>query len=168
MTVIEMINRDNEELSNRLSRHIDLDDLSEELGEFRLWCLDVISSGDAKEKVLYRRIEDINNLSPEIKSSLDTVRESSQNLQKVIEELMARDPNDNAWSTWLSSAQNLIRAKSLEEGQLLELIPEVFSDKDLRQMTTEFERAREYSEEIGKFQFESTPLRQAPRPDART
>lgn len=159
MDIVKMIRIDNSELLNRLVNLSEPDVERDALSAVRLWCWDALSSEVAKEKVLYRRLDQVDQLSASVREQFAEVRKRSGELKSAISELLDRDLKDYDWSEWYRSTINLFQSKNRMEDFLLDEISGRFDELELGKMVTEFERAREYEDEIGEFQARNVPHR---------
>lgn len=157
MDIIKLIKVDNEELYNRLLNLSDPDPGEDTLSEIRIWCTDALSSEVAKEKVLYRRLKEVNSLSAEFSDQLEKTEEISRRVRSAIGELFERDLKDYSWSDWYSSTLSLFRDKNKTEDLLLYDLPDYLDKTEFGKLASQFERAREHESEFAEFQVRSSP-----------
>lgn len=167
MDIIQLINQDNQELKMRAELFSAGKSASDDLTEIRQWCWDVISSEEAKVKVLYRQLLEDKSVAKGLHDRIEMIQEQSRELQAAVGELLAIDPIDRKWDEWWRSTMNLMNSKIQTEASLLNEITPYFSELDLGKMVTGFERARESNAEIGEFQYKNAPFKTTPRPHER-
>ncbi len=163
MDIFDVIRMDNRELRDELDQILTETEneprREEEPGSFQRFIWDLLSVENAKHRILFERLSEIEEFSEDA----EQLDEQKQDVIGVIEEMDALEPRDHEWPEFLASLAAALKTKWAYERELMDRLERYLPRQERGQMVNAYERLREAVIEGSPFQYRDRPFPVSPR-----